>query len=120
MLEVAEGLGGAVTERHGLLDFEVEPDLAVFDASLVLDRDECQEALQLARPAEPLVFGQRRRPEPFQARLDLLESGRNRSIVSGLRCRYELVEGRAGARPLARRTLVGKGRGEDREVPARE
>jgi hypothetical protein len=30
VLEVTEGLGGAVAERDGLLDLEVERDLAVF------------------------------------------------------------------------------------------
>ena len=54
-LEVGEGVGGAVDERHRFLELERDRDLAVVGAVVVLDRDEVQEARELGGPAGLLL-----------------------------------------------------------------
>ena len=63
-LEVGERLCGAVAERDRLLDLEVERHAAVVDAAAVLDRDEREEAEELAGPALPPPRRQRRGRKP--------------------------------------------------------
>ena len=55
-LEVVEGRRGAVAERHGLLDLELERHAAVLHAAAVLDRHEPEEAVELAGAAHELVL----------------------------------------------------------------
>ena len=92
VLEVAERLRGAVAERHRLLDLEVERDLAVLHAALVLDRDEGEEAHELPGAAQLLLLGERRGAEALERRVDLGLGRLDAGVVPRLRGRDELLE----------------------------
>ena len=72
-LEVVERGRGSVAERDRLLDLEVERHAAVLDAAAVLDRDEPQEALELAGAPRELLVRERRGAEARERALDARE-----------------------------------------------
>ena len=108
VLEVAEGLRGAVAERDRFLDLEVERDPAVVDAALVLDRDEGEEPLELARAPQLLLLAERSGAEALERRLDLAERGVDRPVVALLGCRDERTRRRP--RPRLPRTRCAASR----------
>ena len=100
-LEVGDRLRGAVAERDRLLDLEGHRDAPVRDAALVLDRDEREEAKELAGAPDLLLARERRGPEAFERRVDRGAGLGEGAPVGGERSRDEAVEVGRGARAAA-------------------
>ena len=120
VLEVTEGLGGAVAERDRLLDLEVERDLSVLHAAPVLDRDEGEEAQELPGAPQLLLPGERSGAEALECRVDLGLGRFDAGVVPGLRRGHELLEGGGGRAGVGRGPLLRVGSCERGEVAAGE
>ena len=87
---------------------------------LVLDRNEREEALELARAPELLLVAERRGTEALERRLDLSERGVDRPVVAVPGSGDERAECVRGCRCLGRAALLLVRRSEHGEVPVRE
>ena len=117
-LDVLERGCGAVPERHGLLDLELERDAPVLDAAAVLDRHELEEAFELSGATLQLDGGERRRAEGLEHPIDACELVcRERSTARRVRDALE----RASELTLRRDAALGAVDGcEDPPVAERE
>ncbi len=107
---------GSVSERDRLLDLERGRHPSVGHAAAVLDRDEGEEAQELAGPPDLLLRCERRRPETVERALDGLASpdvGR-RVACQGRGC--QLVESRQRLPSGGGAALTPERRLEDVEV----
>ncbi len=119
-LEIGDGLRSAVAERDRLLNLERHRDTAVRDSTLVLDRDESEEAEELAGAPDLLLGRERSGPEALEGGVDGRTSLRVRAPVRGQGRGHQAIEVRGGARALGGVALSLEGGPEDGEVPARD